>query len=73
MADARDRDRHLFDAAALLTCIEDPLAERDALAGSDPRRLAVLKGALPPGHEAWRRLPEAFRAEAEAAPGILSA
>jgi hypothetical protein len=37
--DSRDRDRHLFDAAALLACVEDPFAERDDFAGSDRRRV----------------------------------
>jgi len=69
--DSRDRDRHLFDAAALLACVEDPLAERDDFAGSDRRRVARLQSALPAGHAAWRALPESARADAEAALRIL--
>lgn len=65
--DSRDRDRHLYDAAALLACIEDPLAEREGFTGSDHRRLAMLYRALPEGHGAWRQLPERHRANAEAA------
>lgn len=32
-ADSRDRERHLFDAAALLACIDDPFAERSDFRG----------------------------------------
>lgn len=71
--DSRDRDRHLFDAAALLACIEDPFAERDDYAGSDRGRLATLEQALPAGHLAWRQLPEPIRADAESALRILCA
>lgn len=71
--DSRDRDRHLFDAAALLACIEDPFAERGDFAGSDRRRLATLEKALTEGHPAWRQLPESARVDAEAALRILSA
>lgn len=71
--DSRDRDRHLFDAAALLACIADPFAERDDLAGSDRTRLATLEKALPRQHPAWRQLPERDRADAETALRILCA
>ena len=30
LTDSRDRDRHLFDAAALLACVEDPFAEAES-------------------------------------------
>jgi len=70
-ADSRDRDRHLFDAAALLACIEDPFAERQDFTGSDRRRLNILGEALPEGHPAWRQLPDSARAEAEAALRVL--
>jgi predicted nucleotidyltransferase len=69
--DSRDRDRHLFDAAALLTCITDPFSERDNFAGSDRTRLATLERALPRHHPAWRQLPERDRANAEAALRVL--
>jgi predicted nucleotidyltransferase len=69
--DSRDRDRHLFDAAALLACIADPFAERDDFTGSDRTRLATLEKALPRQHPAWRQLPERDRADAEAALRIL--
>ncbi|MCW2545875.1 MAG: hypothetical protein JWN96_335 [Mycobacterium sp.] len=71
--DSRDRDRHLFDAAALLACIEDPFAEREDFAGSDRQRLHHLRAALPDGHPAWRQLPDSARAEAEAALRVLCA
>ena len=70
--DSRDRDRHLFDAAALLACIDDPFAEREDFSGSDRRRLATLQKAIPEGHPAWRQLPQNHRATAEAALRILS-
>lgn len=69
--DTRDRERHLHDAAALLACIEDPFAEREAFAGSDRRRLATLQRALSATHPAWRALPARVRADADAALRIL--
>lgn len=72
-ADSRDRERHLFDAAALLACIEDPFTERENLAGSDRRRLTILVKALPQEHPAWRALPSGTRSDAEAALRILTA
>lgn len=71
--DSHDRDRHLFDAAALLACIADPFAERGDFAGSDRARLATLEKAVPRPHPAWRQLPERDRANAEAALRILCA
>lgn len=71
--DSRDRERHLFDAAPLLACIEDPFAERDNLTGSDRRRLTTLVEALPQEHPAWRALPSGPRSDAEAALRILTA
>lgn len=58
MADTRDRERHLFDAAVLLACIEDPFAERDGFTGSDRSRLLVLQHELVEGHSSLQRLPE---------------
>lgn len=71
--DSRDRERHLFDAAALLACIEDPFAERDNFTGSDRRRLTTLVEALPQEHPAWRALPNGPRSDAEAALRVLAA
>lgn len=73
LADSRDRDRHLYDAAALLACIEDPFADREGFAGSDGRRLRELVKALPSEHPAWRTLPAGARNDAEAALRILTA
>lgn len=70
--DSRDRDRHLFDAAALLACIDDPFAERAGFAGSDRRRITTLAERLTSEHPAWRTLDRAARAQAQAALGILS-
>lgn len=41
ITDSRDRDRHLFDAAALLACIDDPCVEREGFTGSDRGRIAM--------------------------------
>lgn len=71
--DSRDRERHLFDAAALLACIVDPFAERVWFTGSDRRRLATLRAALTPGHTAWRQLQAQSRSDAETALEILTA
>lgn len=70
--DSRDRDRHLFDAAALLACVDDPWAEREELTGSDRSRLVMLQEQLPVGHPAWMRLTGQSRADAVAALAILA-
>ncbi|NNM47281.1 hypothetical protein HJG52_14875 [Knoellia sp. DB2414S] len=71
-ADSRDSERHLFDAVALLACIEDPFAERDTFTGSDRRRLATLQRAVHEGHPAWRSLPQEHEATARAALRVLT-
>lgn len=73
ITDARDRARHLFDAAALLACIDDPIAERAEYAGSDRRRIAVLVKELTEGHRAWRSLPDEHRVQGQLALHLLSA
>jgi hypothetical protein len=70
--DPRDRERHLFDAAALLACIDDPFAERAEFTGSDRRRIATLVTHLNAGHAAWRALPEAHRTQAQLTLDILA-
>lgn len=70
-ADSRDRDRHLFDAAALLACIEDPFAEIENLAGSDRRRIRTLVESLPDDHPAWLPLGREVRTDAQTALRIL--
>jgi len=72
ICDSRDRDRHLFDAAVLLACIQDPFAERDGFAGSGRRRIAALAKALTHEHPAWRALPDEHRASARSALQIQS-
>ena len=57
VADSRDRERHLFDAAVLLACVDNPIAEREEFAGSDRSRLLVLERELVGGHRAWLRMP----------------
>jgi hypothetical protein len=62
ISDPRDRDRHLFDAAALAACITDHATERDRLKGSDNKRLRTLETALADHrHPAWLSLPEPAR------------
>jgi hypothetical protein len=73
VTDSRDRDRHLFDAAALLACIEDPFAETEHLAGSDRRRVRTLVDTLPDRHPAWRPLDSEARTNAQAALRIRGA
>lgn len=58
VADSRDRDRHLKDAAVILACAEDPFAEFEQMAGSDHKRLAVLRRELVDTHRAWLLMPE---------------
>jgi len=70
--DSRDRERHLYDAVALLACIEDPFTERDTFTGSDRVRVNTLRKALPQHHPAWRTLPSGVRTEAEATLRILT-
>lgn len=64
--DSRERDRHLFDAAVLLACIEDPFVERDGFAGSDRSRLLLLESKLVDGHPAWARMPREDQRRAQA-------
>ncbi|RIJ70702.1 hypothetical protein D1871_17910 [Nakamurella silvestris] len=71
-SDSRDRERHLFDAAALLACIDDPFAERAQFAGSDRRRIAGLTTHLTAAHPAWRALPVEHRTQAQLTLDILA-
>ncbi|GAA1889218.1 hypothetical protein [Lapillicoccus jejuensis] len=71
-ADSRDGDRHLFDAAALLACIDDPFAERAGFAGSDRQRVLTLVRRLPMDHEAWRALPADHRTQAQLTLALLA-
>lgn len=70
--DSRDKERHLFDAAALLACIDDPFAERTEFTGSDRRRIATLVRHLPAGHAAWQALPEDHRTQAQLTLNLLA-
>jgi hypothetical protein len=70
--DSRNRERHLYDAAALLACIEDPYAERESFAGSDRSRIRILEEVLVADHSAWLRLPRDLRPQAQAALRLLS-
>ncbi len=70
--DSRDRERHLFDAGALLACIDDPFAERAEFTGSDRRRIATLVAHLDSAHPAWRALPEDHRTQAQLTLDLLA-
>jgi len=69
--DQRNRERHLYDAAVLLACIDDPFEERQDLRGSDRRRIKVLARRLSETHPAWGRLPARARDSGQAALRIL--
>ncbi|WP_263999278.1 hypothetical protein [Mycobacterium yunnanensis] len=54
MADSRDTERHLHDAAVLACCIDDPEAVADQVQGSDRGRIQRLWHELKPQqHPAW--------------------
>ena len=72
-ADSRDPERHLYDAVALLACIDDPLAEQEEFTGSDRSRLATLARALPDDHRAWLSLRPRDRSQAQDALRLLCA
>lgn len=72
-SDTRDRDRHLFDAAALLACVDDPFDELEQLGGSDRRRITTLASRLTDGHPAWRALPGSARTQGQLTLAILAA
>ena len=71
--DSRDRERHLWDAAALLCCLDNPYADREGFVGSDRARIERLRRALPDDHAAWRALAADIRTQGQAALKILSA
>ena len=65
MADSRDGQRHLADAAALAATITDPIALTQRFKGSDRRRIRTLSKALSnPNHSSWKLLPEERRIDA---------
>lgn len=62
LADNRDRERHLQDAAVLAACITDHSDELGRLAGSDRKRIRHLADALSdPSDPAWLGLDEPYR------------
>lgn len=71
-SDSRDPERHLWDAVALLACIDDPFTERENFAGSDRSRLLGLRARLDSGHVAWTGLTGQHRIDAETALEILT-
>lgn len=64
-SDTRNPERHLFDAAALLACVEDPVSEIQNFSGSDRSRVQSLVRALPVRHRIWRSLPLGARTDAQ--------
>ena len=74
LADRRDRDRHLTDAAVLSACITDHAGEMDRTAGSDRKRIKHLAEALADHrHQAWLTLDQARRTAGQDTLRILSA
>jgi hypothetical protein len=72
-SDPRDRERHLRDAALLAAAIEDPLADRARMVGSDSKRARYLAAQLEDEfQDAWLLLPEAARVRGQDAIRILS-
>lgn len=57
ITDTRDRGRHLEDAAVLLACVQDPIAELEKSSGSDRSRLLTLADELTDAHPAWQLMP----------------
>ncbi len=74
MADRRDRERHLRDAALLASLITDHQRELGRLQGSDRKRLRHLNDALiDPVDDAWLLLPDHARRAGQDTLRILSA
>jgi len=66
LADRRDRDRHLDDAAVLLACVSDvTLFNFESSSKNDRKRIRALLGQLAdPLHRAWLALDESDRERA---------
>ncbi|WP_242676814.1 hypothetical protein [Rhodococcus sp. ABRD24] len=71
--DARDRGRHLEDAAVLACTLDNPVLERDRMIGSDRKRIRYLAAALERAdHPAWSAVPAARRGRGHAALQVLA-
>lgn len=71
--DARDRGRHLEDAAVLACALDNPVRERDRMVGSDRKRVGYLADALASAdHPAWSAVPSSRRARGHAALQVLA-
>lgn len=73
LADSRDAERHLLDAAVLLACIDDPFAALESHeSGSDRKRLLHLNKHLSDvRHPAWVQLDPKVQSDAQAVLDIL--
>ncbi|EFQ84351.1 hypothetical protein HMPREF0063_10203 [Aeromicrobium marinum DSM 15272] len=74
LADSRNPERHLQDAAVLLSCLDDPWAELEKpRSGSDGTRLRHLTQHLAdPSHPAWLPLTDDQRRDGRAALRVLT-
>lgn len=71
--DSRDPARHLTDATVLLACLQDPIATRAQLKGSDRSRLRLLSENLPDESPLWRLHDREYARAAQAALQLLPA
>lgn len=69
-ADTRDRDRHLADAAVLLSCV-DPFEERPSSGGDRSRLLHLQQHLADAAAAPWLLLPEDARRNGQAALALL--
>lgn len=71
--DSRDPERHLDDAAVLLSTIDNPFELRSQFKGSDRKRINYLQRALnDPIHKSWLLLDERHREQGQAALALLA-
>lgn len=70
--DSRAPERHLLDAAVLLSCMDDPYAAREQFKGFDRSRVLLLARELGDDVPIWRSLPAAAARDGKAALRILT-
>jgi hypothetical protein len=64
VADARDRDRHLYDLAQLAACVRDPLTLAGQLDGKERRALGRVDMPVATTRDPWLRIADTQRADA---------